>query len=291
MQHALPRPASATSRPWDGPWFTCAPGELPTLLWIVFLHAATLAGLLLLPLPPWQAPLLALGLLFLGGLGTTVCYHRALAHRAFRLHPVVERGLILSAMFNGSGAPLSWVANHRLHHHASDRPDDISSPHYGGFWWSHLRWLWQAPPAPVSRLCPDLDRPAYRIWDRLQIGVLAVSCAGGLLWLAWGSLSEALAVCLWLGPIRLLWALHAQCAVNSICHLGPITAGGAGSSRNVWWLAPVHLFQGENWHANHHRSGLDPRLGQRWWQVDLGWWAIGSLRYCRLVSGIRAGTK
>jgi len=62
-----------------------------------------------------------------GGLGTTVCYHRALAHRALRLHPVVQEILIFFAMYNGSGAPLSWAANHRLHHAMADTPEDISS--------------------------------------------------------------------------------------------------------------------------------------------------------------------
>jgi len=33
----------------------------------------------------------------------TVCYHRALAHRALRLHPVVQEILIFFAMYNGSG--------------------------------------------------------------------------------------------------------------------------------------------------------------------------------------------
>lgn len=291
MQHlpaTIPYPAAATAvRPWERSWFYCAPGELPTFLWILFLHGVTLAGLILLPLPPWPAFVIALALLFLGGLGTTVCYHRALAHRACTLHPVVEQGLILCALSNGSGTPLTWVANHRLHHQTSDRPDDVSSPHFGGFWWSHLRWLWQAEPAPVARQCRDLDLPRYRFWGKVQILALAVSCFGGLVWLAFVSVPAALAACLWIGPLRLLWALHAQCAVNSICHLGPITADTGGSSRNVWWLMPVHLFQGENWHANHHRFTGDHRLGRRWWQIDLGTMTIGTLSLCRLARSVR----
>lgn len=287
MKHPSDDAAATRARPWERSWFYCAPGEVPTFLWLVFIHLAALVGLLVLPLPPWPALAIALAVLFLGGLGTTVCYHRALAHRCFRLHPLVEQGLIGCALANGSGDPLTWVANHRLHHQVSDRADDISSPHFGGFWWSHLRWLWQADPAPVQRLCRDLEAPRYRFWKRVQVPVLAVSCFGGLAWLALGSVPEALAACLWIGPVRLIWALHAQCAVNSVCHLGPITPGGEGSSRNVWWLMPVHLFQGENWHANHHRFALDHRLGRRWWQIDLGLQLIRLLAWCRLATALR----
>jgi fatty-acid desaturase len=73
----------------------------------------------------------------------------------------------------------------------------------------------------------------------------------------------------------LVWALHTQCTVNSICHLGAIADHG-GSSRNVGWLAIAHMGQGENWHANHHRSPANPRLGHGL-QLDIGWWSIRAL--------------
>jgi fatty-acid desaturase len=122
------------------------------------------------------------------------------------------------------------------------------------------------------------------MWGYVQIPVLALSAFGGLMWMTtdpW----ELLAVALWIGPLRLLWALHAQCAVNSICHLGTMTAD-KGSSRNVWWLMPVHMGQGENWHANHHRQQVDPRLGYGW-QMDIGWWTILLLKGCRLAKRVR----
>jgi fatty-acid desaturase len=46
---------------------------------------------------------------------------------------VVENVLIFFAIFNASGAPLSWVANHRHHHAKADTAEDISSP--------PLRWF------------------------------------------------------------------------------------------------------------------------------------------------------
>ena len=87
-----------------------------------------------------------------GHVRTTVAYHRCIAHKTAKLHPVVKHILIFLAITNGSGNPLSWAAYHRLHHAKSDTPEDISSPGVGGFWWAHLRWLYQSAP-PNTRSC------------------------------------------------------------------------------------------------------------------------------------------
>jgi stearoyl-CoA desaturase (delta-9 desaturase) len=85
----------------------------------------------------------ALAVAAIGGVGTSVCYHRRLAHRSLRLNPVVESVLIFFTIFNASGAPLTWVAQHRNHHAKADTAEDISSLRYGGFWWAHIRWVYQ----------------------------------------------------------------------------------------------------------------------------------------------------
>ena len=136
----------------------------------MLIHVGAIAGLVLTPLPGLAACSWRAGILhFLGGLGTTVCYHRAIAHKSVKLHPVVRNVLTFFAMMNGSGSPLSWAAYHRLHHAKSDTPEDISSPRVGGFWWSHLRWLWQAGSAPISKYCKDIDTPEYQVWTRIQL--------------------------------------------------------------------------------------------------------------------------
>ena len=278
--------APAAIPPWKRSWLYCAPGEIPTLFYMVVIHLGAVVGLILLPLPTWPVLVAALVLYFLGGLGTTVAYHRALAHRSLVLNPIVQHVLIFFAMFNGSGNPVTWVSNHRYHHAHSDTERDVSSPRHGGFWWAHLRWLWQGEPAQPAKYCPDLNPAAYAWWTHLQVPILALSVFGGfLLWPAFGW-KVALVAALWLGPLRLMIALHVQCTVNSLCHYGKIT-DEHGSGQNVWWMAPFHLWQGENWHANHHQHPTDPRLGTRWWQVDLGWWAIQALGRCSLASKIR----
>jgi stearoyl-CoA desaturase (delta-9 desaturase) len=266
-------------QPWQWPWWRTAAGDQITLVWIVLIHLTAVVGLVLYPLPGWPVFLGAYGLAWLGGLGTTVCYHRALAHRALRLHPLAQQGLIFLAICNGSGAPLSWTANHRLHHARADTPEDISSPRIGGFWWAHLRWLWQAQPASPAHYCSDLQEKSFRLWAILQIPLLAISFGSGAVFGA--------AAFFWLGAIRLVFALHGQCFVNSVSHLRPEEFSGEDSSRNVPWLALWHGLQGENWHRNHHTRPGSARFGWAPTQIDLGWWVIVGLERVGLATAVR----
>jgi fatty-acid desaturase len=265
--------------PWKQPWWRAASGDSPVLLWVIFIHLAAAVGIVLTPLPGWRVLACAAAFYFLGGLGTTVGFHRALAHKSVRLHPVVRHLLTLFAMLNGSGSPLSWVAYHRLHHAKSDTPDDISSPRVGGFWWSHLRWLWQAGPPPIQKYCRDIDTSEYRIWTRLQMPLAVVALFMGA--------PFGLAAFFWLGPIRLVLALHAQCCVNSVCHLRPNAPPGANTASNIGWLSILHLGQGENWHRNHHDRPGSARIGWGPAQIDLGWVSILLLERLGLASDVR----
>jgi fatty-acid desaturase len=265
--------------PWLWPWWRPAPGKKQVLLWIVAIHVTAGVGLVLYPLPGWPLFLTAIGLAWIGGLGTTVGYHRALAHRALRLHPIVREVLIFLACTNGSGTPLSWTANHRLHHAMADTPEDVSSPRIGGFWWAHLRWLWQTEPASAAHYCPDLTSKSYPMWQTLQTPLLVVSFLCGL---PFGA-----AAFFWLGAIRLVFSLHGQCFVNSVAHLRPGTQKGGESSWNVPWLAVWHCFQGENWHENHHARPGSARLGWTLAQVDMGWWVIVALERLGLATEVR----
>jgi stearoyl-CoA desaturase (delta-9 desaturase) len=259
-------PSSLGAEPWRAAWWKPAKGEAWTFVYIVMVHALAVVGLVLFPIPSWPVLLAAVALAWLGGLGTTVCYHRALAHRALVLHPVVRHALIFFAMWNGSGAPVSWVANHRQHHARVDSDHDVSSPRVGGFFWAHLRWLWQVGEIPIRRWTRDLDQPQYRAWRRLQIPVVAISLCAGL---PFGA-----AAFFWIGPLRLVYSLHAQCFVNSSAHRSARSHDGEGSARNIPWLSLMQLFQGESWHANHHARPAAARLGWRWFEVDGGWYVI-----------------
>jgi len=265
-------------RPWERPFWKPIPGKAGILLYLVLIHLLALTGLVIFPLPGLPILSATLLLIILGGLGTTVCYHRMLAHRTLKLNNVIEHLLIFWAMFNGSGAPASWVAYHRLHHSCADEAEDISSPQQGGFWWAHLRWLYQSAPANKQKWCPDLNRGGYKLWTYAEVPVLLLSLFCGLA-LGWRAF-------FWLGAIRLVYSLHMQCLVNSLTHLGRFEGGN--SSQNVWWLGPLQLAAwGENWHRNHHFNAGSARLGLRWWQTDIGWYFICCLEAAGLAKQVK----
>ncbi|HVZ71300.1 MAG TPA: fatty acid desaturase [Polyangia bacterium] len=276
----------AKLQPWKWPWYRAAPGEQATFRWMMLIHVSTLVGLVLCPIPGWKLGFAAWAIFFMGGLGTTVAFHRAIAHKTLKLNPVVRDVLTFFAMLNGSGSPLSWAANHRLHHAKSDTPDDVSSPRVGGFWWSHLKWLWQAGGAPVSKYCKELNTPTYQKWTRWQVPIFAFAFLMGIP-IALIFHAPVLATFFWLGPIRLVWALHAQCFVNSICHINPSVPEGEQTARNIPLLGVMHAFQGEQWHQNHHDRPGSARLGFGPGQLDVGWLTIVMLEKLGLATDVR----
>lgn len=231
------------------------------------------------PLPGCWLALVFMVFAFLGGVGTTVCYHRALAHRSLRLHPWVRTALILVALLNGQPPPRGWVATHRLHHATADTPDDPSSPAWRGLWFAHVAWHWQAGTDIRAKYANDLNRVSLRIWDGLLLPIFLMAFFVGAL------LSPA--AFFWIGAIRLVWVFHATSFVNSVCHTQPGIPPGEDCSRNVWWIAPMQFFLGENWHRNHHRSPSSARIGHKWTQPDLGYLLIVGMEKLGLAADVR----
>jgi stearoyl-CoA desaturase (delta-9 desaturase) len=265
-------------RPWHVPFWKPAPGKSMILFYLVLIHVLMITGLILFPLPSLKVVGITVLFAALGGLGTTVGYHRLLAHKTLKLNKYVEHFLVFWAIFNGCGAPASWVAYHRHHHSRTDTPEDISSPKQGGFWWAHLRWLYQSAPADKQKWCPELTRGLYRFWNYSEGPTLFLSLTIGLLW-GWQGF-------FWIGAIRLVYSLHMQCFVNSLTHLDH--SDERDSSQNVWWLGPLQLAAwGENWHRNHHTHAGSARLGLRWYQADVGWYFIYAMESVGLATDVK----
>ncbi|PYS20400.1 MAG: hypothetical protein DMG11_29575 [Acidobacteria bacterium] len=277
----MSRSALAEKHPWTLPWWKADSDNFWTMIYIVMIHVMAVVGLVLFPLPGWSVFLAALAVACLGGLGTTVGYHRALAHRAVKLNPVVEQILVFFAVFNGSGAPSTWIANHRNHHANSDTIDDVSSPRHGGFWWAHLRWVYQWEASSMQKWCPDMMHRRYTLWASLQMPLIAISLCFGYLFFGWAGL-------FWLGAIRLVYCLHGQMFVNSLLHLKPGLPEGVDSSQNIWWIGPFQVTAwGENWHGNHHSRPASACFSRHWWQIDIGWYVICGLRALGLATNVR----
>jgi stearoyl-CoA desaturase (delta-9 desaturase) len=247
--------------------------------WLVVIHVTAVVGLLTYPLPGWRILFAFTALAFLGAVGTVICYHRELAHKALKLNPAVRALMIFFAMLNGAAPPESWVSTHRLHHARADTPDDPSSPIWRGLWWAHVAWHWQTANPLRERYARSLRNLHLSIWNQLLIPMFLLAYFGGAYWSA--------AAFFWLGANRLVFAFHATSFVNSVCHTQQGVTLGGDCSRNVWWVGLMIFFLGENWHRNHHASPSSVRMGLSWREPDLGYQLILGLEKLGLATVVR----
>ena len=219
-----------------------------------------------------------------GSIGICLAYHRILTHRSLEVPKWLERVLVTCGALALQGGPIFWVAGHNLHHaHTEDNEKDPYSAKKG-FWWSHMGWLMYKQDKyfdydQYKRYAVRADRDPYYRW--LEKNFILVQIALGLLLLAIGGWSWVVygvfvrAVTLW----------HCTWFVNSATHFwGYKNFECEDGSLNLWWVGV--LAYGEGWHNNHHFNPRVAKAGQRWWEVDVTWYAIQVLRALGLAKKV-----
>lgn len=223
----------------------------------------------------------------------TAFYHRYFSHRAFRTS---RAGQFVFAVIGAAAAqrgPLWWAAHHRVHHRASDTPDDPHSPRRG-FWRSHVLWILETRNFR-TRLeeVPDLARyPELRFLDRFD-NLVPLAYAGFTLALGaalarWapGLGVDAWQLFVWGFLLSTVVLYHSTFTINSLSHLfGSRRYATSDTSRNNPWLALLTL--GEGWHNNHHRYPGAARQGFRWWEYDVSYWLLRLLALFGVVWDLR----
>jgi stearoyl-CoA desaturase (delta-9 desaturase) len=216
--------------------------------------------------------------------GISLCFHRLLTHRGFRLARPVEIITALCGCLAWQGSPMSWVATHRKHHSTTDREGDPHTPRES-FWWGHVGWLLLPPREPryralVRQYAPDLlADPFYRFleWSypiyQVALGVV-LYLLGGWSWVVWGIVFRTVVV----------W--HSTWLVNSATHLwGYRNFKTKDDSTNLWWVA--FITYGEGWHNNHHGDPKTANYSRRWWEFDPTYLLIRFLQLLRLAWDVR----
>jgi sn-1 stearoyl-lipid 9-desaturase len=237
----------------------------------------------------WQAVVAAAVLAYLTGVvGVTLNYHRTLTHRSLRMIKPLEYFTAFLGTLAFQGDPISWVGTHRVHHKYSDRRGDPHTTRLG-LTWAQITWLLRRDPnsptaAEQRRMCPDLcAQPFYVALEKLHVPLqialaIALFAIGGWPFLVWGSFA------------RLVYTYHTTWLVNSASHsAGYRTYRTTDRSTNAWWVAI--LSWGEGWHNNHHAFPFSARHGMAWWEVDLTWWHIRTLKFLRLADRVLVPTK
>lgn len=195
----------------------------------------------------------------------TMTYHRFLAHKSFEFKYDWIRKLCVSVCTIGSGfsSPIVWVAIHREHHRFSDTERD---PHLGSKIGNILKLHFTSMfISPNIKYSVDLLKDPFYVFLHNNYFKLH------LLWaLLLAMIDPMLVISAYLVPVCLLW--HAGNLVNSTSHcLGYRNYETRDQSRNNWVVALA--FFGE-WHNNHHNQPRNAKHGEKWWEIDIGYYFI-----------------
>jgi stearoyl-CoA desaturase (delta-9 desaturase) len=226
----------------------------------------------------WSDIVLLLTMYFFAALGVTVGYHRMLAHRSFRPHPVVKIILLILGSMSLEGSALDWAATHIKHHAQADREGDPHSP-LEGFFHAHVGWLFKDRRADCNVYCRHLLKDEVVVFaSRTFLCWVALSLAIPLVIGGWTGL-------LWGGLVRIFLVHHVTWSINSVCHcFGKRAFETNDQSRNEWIVGLLSF--GEGWHNNHHAFPRSAFHGLYWWQFDLSGYIILALERLKLAKEV-----
>ncbi len=248
------------------------------------MHVAAVVTFCLVPLT-WTSAAIGLTLYLVRMFGITGGYHRYFSHRAYKTSRAFQflLGFIgCAAMQKG---PLWWASHHRIHHKYSDEEEDPHSPIVNTIWWSHVGWVISGRFQKIHwdqvrdfRKFPELRMLDLLHW--LPGFALAGACAAidGWSGIMWGFIVSTVAL------------YHTTFMVNSLCHLfGTRRFVTTDASRNNWLVALLTL--GEGWHNNHHHYQSCARQGFKWWEVDVSYYILRTLKVLGVVWDVREPTE
>lgn len=237
----------------------------------------------------WFALWTAVALYALRMFAITGFYHRYFSHKSFRTSRPLQFVFAFIGAASVQRGPLWWAAHHRHHHIHADKDEDVHSPRHG-FWRSHMTWFLTPRGFRTEfERVPDLVRyPELRWLDRFDILVPVLLAV--FLFVLGGVLESRAPQLGTNGPQLLIWGFfvstvvlfHITVTINSLAHVwGTRRFATRDTSRNNILLALLTF--GEGWHNNHHHFPGAARQGFRWWEVDLTYYLLRVMSWCRLV--------
>ncbi len=224
----------------------------------------------LLDLPWWGVVIATLALTHVTIVAVTVYLHRAQAHRALDLHPILSHFFRFWLWLTTGMVTKEWVAIHRKHHAKCETPDDPHSPKILGIRKVLLEGseLYQTE----SRNRHTLDRYGHgtpddwierHLYSRFaNFGIVLMLGLDLLLFGVHG-------LTVW--AVQMLWIpVMAAGVINGIGHYwGYRNYETPDAARNIvpWGI----LIGGEELHNNHHAFSSSAKLSSKPWEFDIGW--------------------
>jgi stearoyl-CoA desaturase (delta-9 desaturase) len=237
----------------------------------------------LIELPIWGYIVVTLVVTHITIVGVTIYLHRAMAHRAVELHPIVSHFFRLWLWLTTGQVTREWMAVHRKHHAKVETEEDPHSPQIHGIrtvllQGTELYRIGVRDEAAIERYghgAPDdwLERNVYTrhsgigYYLTLALNVLLFGPIGLTIW-----------------AIQMLWI--------------PVTAAGVINGLGHWWgyrnfetadastnISPIGIIiGGEELHNNHHSFASSAKLSNKWWEFDIGWFYIRTMEILGLAT-------
>jgi stearoyl-CoA desaturase (delta-9 desaturase) len=237
----------------------------------------------LLDVSNWALVGVTLALTHITIASVTIFLHRHQAHRGLTLHPIASHFFRFWLWLTTGMVTREWVAVHRKHHAKCETAEDPHSPQVWGIW----RVLFggvglyrkaaadEATLEAYGRGTPDdwLERNVYTPHN--GVGVITMFFIDVALFGLAGIAVFA---------VQMVWIpFWAAGVINGIGHYwGYRNFETQDASRNI---VPIGLLiGGEEFHNNHHAYSYSAKLGNKWWELDFGWFYICLLERCRLAS-------
>lgn len=205
----------------------------------------------------------------IGIFGINIGYHRLLSHRSFKTSQFWEKLCSIIGVITIVGSPLAWIAVHRQHHRAADRPGDPHSPYILGNWRAWFG-IWNMPKLDL-KLVRDVREDNFQRWLHRNYQWIV---------LAWAVLLFIL------NPLYLIYVfaipaclcLHSTSAIIVIAHRHGYRPypDVKDQSRNSWIANLITL--GEGWHNTHHARPYAWNNQERWWEFDIPAYIIRLIR-------------
>lgn len=244
----------------------------------------------ILDLPWWGMVLYTVIFTQLTILAITIYLHRAQAHRAVHLHPVVAHVFRLWLFLSTGAETKAWVSIHRKHHARCETPEDPHSPVVEGI----STVMWQGAELYRKESCntETLERfgqgtpndwietnlytphSGKGIYAMMLINVMLIGVPGITVW-----------------ALQMAWMpFFAAGIINGVGHYwGYRNFECSDASRNIipWGV----IIGGEELHNNHHAYPSSARFSIKPWEFDMGWGVIRLLQFFKLAEPKRVAPK
>ncbi|MBI3570945.1 MAG: fatty acid desaturase [Gammaproteobacteria bacterium] len=231
----------------------------------------------LIALPWWGYIIAALILTHITIAAVTIFLHRHQAHRALDLHPVISHFFRFWLWLTTGMVTKEWAAIHRKHHAKVETPDDPHSPQQFGI----RKVMWQGAElyrkeAENRKTIEKYGHGTPADWIERHLYTRHSGKGIALMFAIDLALFGPIGITVW--AIQMMWIpIFAAGVINGVGHYwGYRNYEVTDASTNIvpWGV----LIGGEELHNNHHTFGSSAKFSSKWWEFDIGWLYIQTMK-------------